>query len=446
MSPRCPRSIFHPVPLEDRYLVYLKYHNDLDFNVVDLDLCPISYFILILINPFLFFSLRLKRFSSSRLPASRLLASVFGSFFGCRLDWIGCAIYNGRCCRLWVSINWLSHCSRLFPTLLRNLAIDFDFPLCLTSCRSSILHIPPIPRAWNPSPVIDTLPFPRVLLICMWQSLGSILYLHTDAWQLPFFELKMANQCSGHVFAIVQATNGNILTWRCSDCNSGPFVAIWRCKACGHCRCNACHNAKGCECFFSIPSPFPKIGNTDFPKETSASALWQLKEWSTPLHEPGVRVVSTQSPNRPNPLGLGSHLDVLPAFDLASVCDSKSPKSYWCIAFSIWRSFRLFFPFCFSHLFRIGLLVLGSGLFLVWTGHVFYLCFLTEKRNYLAFLPNKINLHYASCASLLRTLHSFQVFWGSHAPKECRSRNELILTPSSPLSGWRWRCRSENWR
>ena len=100
MSPRCPRSIFHPVPLEDRYLVYLKYHNDLDFNVVDLDLCPISYFILILINPFLFFSLRLKRFSYSRLPASRLLASVFGSFFGCRLDWIGCAIYNGRCCRL----------------------------------------------------------------------------------------------------------------------------------------------------------------------------------------------------------------------------------------------------------------------------------------------------------------------------------------------------------
>ncbi|KAJ5293494.1 UDP-glucose 6-dehydrogenase [Penicillium atrosanguineum] len=54
----------------------------------------------------------------------------------------------------------------------------------------------------------------------------------------------MANQCSGHVFAIVQATNGNILTWRCSDCNSGPFVAIWRCKICGHCRCNACHNAK----------------------------------------------------------------------------------------------------------------------------------------------------------------------------------------------------------
>ncbi|OJJ07084.1 hypothetical protein ASPVEDRAFT_356296 [Aspergillus versicolor CBS 583.65] len=54
----------------------------------------------------------------------------------------------------------------------------------------------------------------------------------------------MANQCSGHVFAIVQATNGNILTWRCSDCNSGPFVAIWRCKICGHCRCNACHTAK----------------------------------------------------------------------------------------------------------------------------------------------------------------------------------------------------------
>ncbi|PWY62623.1 hypothetical protein BO83DRAFT_186080 [Aspergillus eucalypticola CBS 122712] len=26
----------------------------------------------------------------------------------------------------------------------------------------------------------------------------------------------MANQCSGHVFVIVQATNGNILTWRCS--------------------------------------------------------------------------------------------------------------------------------------------------------------------------------------------------------------------------------------
>lgn len=56
--------------------------------------------------------------------------------------------------------------------------------------------------------------------------------------------IKMANQCSGHVFAIVQATNGNILTWRCSDCNSGPFVAIWRCKICGHCRCNACHTAK----------------------------------------------------------------------------------------------------------------------------------------------------------------------------------------------------------
>lgn len=54
----------------------------------------------------------------------------------------------------------------------------------------------------------------------------------------------MANQCSGHVFAIVQATNGNILTWRCSDCTSGPFVAIWRCKICGHCRCNACHSAK----------------------------------------------------------------------------------------------------------------------------------------------------------------------------------------------------------
>ncbi|OQD80696.1 hypothetical protein PENANT_c033G07062 [Penicillium antarcticum] len=64
---------------------------------------------------------------------------------------------------------------------------------------------------------------------------------------LPFFTsftFIMANQCSGHVFAIVQATNGNILTWRCSDCNSGPFVAIWRCKICGHCRCNACHNAK----------------------------------------------------------------------------------------------------------------------------------------------------------------------------------------------------------
>ena len=30
----------------------------------------------------------------------------------------------------------------------------------------------------------------------------------------------MANQCSGHVFAIVQATNGNILTWRCSDCSA----------------------------------------------------------------------------------------------------------------------------------------------------------------------------------------------------------------------------------
>ncbi|CRG89018.1 hypothetical protein PISL3812_06053 [Talaromyces islandicus] len=41
----------------------------------------------------------------------------------------------------------------------------------------------------------------------------------------------MANQCSGHVFAIVQGTNGNILTWRCSDCNSGPFVAIWRSPA-----------------------------------------------------------------------------------------------------------------------------------------------------------------------------------------------------------------------
>ncbi|RAH63073.1 hypothetical protein BO85DRAFT_17258 [Aspergillus piperis CBS 112811] len=44
----------------------------------------------------------------------------------------------------------------------------------------------------------------------------------------------MANQCSGHVFVIVQATNGNILTWRCSDCNSGPFVAIWRCKIFTH--------------------------------------------------------------------------------------------------------------------------------------------------------------------------------------------------------------------
>ncbi|KAL4940129.1 hypothetical protein BDV06DRAFT_24957 [Aspergillus oleicola] len=54
----------------------------------------------------------------------------------------------------------------------------------------------------------------------------------------------MANQCSGHVFAIVQATNGNILTWRCSDCNNGPYVAIWRCKICGHCRCPACHTAK----------------------------------------------------------------------------------------------------------------------------------------------------------------------------------------------------------
>ncbi|KAF7627851.1 hypothetical protein AFLA_003220 [Aspergillus flavus NRRL3357] len=42
--------------------------------------------------------------------------------------------------------------------------------------------------------------------------------------------ITMANQCPGHVFAIVQATNGNILTWRCSDCTSGPFVAIWRCK------------------------------------------------------------------------------------------------------------------------------------------------------------------------------------------------------------------------
>jgi hypothetical protein len=60
----------------------------------------------------------------------------------------------------------------------------------------------------------------------------------------PWDLFIMANQCSGHVFAIVQATNGNILTWRCSDCNSGPFVAIWRCKICGHCRCNACHNAK----------------------------------------------------------------------------------------------------------------------------------------------------------------------------------------------------------
>ncbi|KAI2824471.1 hypothetical protein CBS63078_10483 [Aspergillus niger] len=37
---------------------------------------------------------------------------------------------------------------------------------------------------------------------------------------------EMANQCSGHVFVIVQATNGNILTWRCSDCNSGPLRGI----------------------------------------------------------------------------------------------------------------------------------------------------------------------------------------------------------------------------
>ncbi|CAG8025942.1 unnamed protein product [Penicillium nalgiovense] len=87
------------------------------------------------------------------------------------------------------------------------------------------------------------------------QVFGTFLRFFSDRRQFPdpwvllslfrVFDIKMANQCSGHVFAIVQATNGNILTWRCSDCNSGPFVAIWRCKICGHCRCNVCHANKG---------------------------------------------------------------------------------------------------------------------------------------------------------------------------------------------------------
>ena len=75
-------------------------------------------------------------------------------------------------------------------------------------------------------------------------SLHTYLYPTSTSTCLTLLSNKMANQCSGHSFAIVQATNGNILTWRCSDCNSGPFVAIWRCKICGHCRCNSCHTAK----------------------------------------------------------------------------------------------------------------------------------------------------------------------------------------------------------
>lgn len=84
----------------------------------------------------------------------------------------------------------------------------------------------------------------------------------------------MANQCSGHSFSIVQATNGNILTWRCSDCNSGPFVAIWRCKICGHCRCNACHTAKAWE---------PRLAN-----ELRPGLAWPGLAWH------GVRVWNTE--------------------------------------------------------------------------------------------------------------------------------------------------------
>ncbi|KAL1995951.1 hypothetical protein VTN49DRAFT_817 [Thermomyces lanuginosus] len=43
----------------------------------------------------------------------------------------------------------------------------------------------------------------------------------------------MANPSCSHEFKTVQATNGNILVWRCTDCNSGPFVAIWQCVLCG---------------------------------------------------------------------------------------------------------------------------------------------------------------------------------------------------------------------
>ncbi|BCR91083.1 uncharacterized protein ACHE_60969A [Aspergillus chevalieri] len=54
----------------------------------------------------------------------------------------------------------------------------------------------------------------------------------------------MANQCSGHSFAITQASNGNILTWHCHDCTGGPFTAVWLCKICGYVRCHSCHQSK----------------------------------------------------------------------------------------------------------------------------------------------------------------------------------------------------------
>src|SRR5699024_7037540 len=78
-----------------------------------------------------------------------------------------------------------------------------------------------------------------LLSTCLLSPLHSITPIH-----IPTQTYTMANQCSGHSFAITQASNGNILTWHCHDCTGGPFTAVWICKICGYVRCHSCHQSK----------------------------------------------------------------------------------------------------------------------------------------------------------------------------------------------------------
>lgn len=182
------------------------------------------------------------------------------AFFSSWVDWTGCiynslltVVFRGEVYNDWVARVFESHLHFIF-------SIDFQGSLCKLALQTLFtpfsFFLYPIgflnPSTWNPSPllqVIDTsfqsLGFGLICESREWWTLKEPHPNYKIALLFPSQLIKMANQCSGHVFAIVQATNGNILTWRCSDCNSGPFVAIWRCKICGHCRCNACHTNKG---------------------------------------------------------------------------------------------------------------------------------------------------------------------------------------------------------
>lgn len=54
-------------------------------------------------------------------------------------------------------------------------------------------------------------------------------------------EKEKAGICA-HLFVIVQATDGKILTWYCHDRHSRPFIVIEYCKLCHHSRCNRCNS------------------------------------------------------------------------------------------------------------------------------------------------------------------------------------------------------------